>query len=405
MNKELFLKNAHIILKDKEIKNGFIKIVNDKIVLINDMNQFLKLHLSDNKKIIDLKHQVLMPGFIDPHVHGGYNHDFETSSKVDFSDFATKIAQEGVTSFCQATVTQSFDVLKKSFQLYQQWLQENKSSQTQAKQIGIHMEGPFLSKEKKGAHKLSLLQQPNQEMVAKLIKASGNNIKVITYALELDDLKLSFSKFLHQNHILASIGHSNILAKEFLAKYQKVKIHQVTHLHNGMSTYSHFTTGHGKEAGLVTAALLADDVYCELISDGIHNNKETVALTYKIKGYQKIILITDAMKAKGLKNGFYKLGPLDVYKDDYQVTLKDSNLLAGSVAKFDHCFRKFKEFTNANYVQMSHVSSLNAAKQLQVDHLVGSIEINKDADLVCLDNDDQVVLTISKGKIIFQKNV
>ena len=120
MNKELFLKNAHIILKDKEIKNGFIKIVNDKIVLINDMNQFLKLHLSDNKKIIDLKHQVLMPGFIDPHVHGGYNHDFETSSKVDFSDFATKIAQEGVTSFCQATVTQSFDVLKKSFQLYQQ---------------------------------------------------------------------------------------------------------------------------------------------------------------------------------------------------------------------------------------------------------------------------------------------
>lgn len=267
------------------------------------------------------------------------------------------------------------------------------------------MEGPFLCVEKKGAHKLDLLRKPDIKMMQELIKASKNNIKVITYALELDDSNVSFSKFLAQNNILASIGHSNILAKSFLKRIKKANINQVTHLNNGMSTYSHFTKGHGKEAGLVTGALLNNKVYTELISDGVHNNKESVQLVYKIKTYKKIILITDAMKAKGLENGFYKLGPLDVYKKNNQVTLKDSDMLAGSAASFDHCFRTFKTFCKASYVKMGHVASLNAAKQLKINHLVGSIAINKDADLVVLNHQNQVVLTISKGAIIFQKNV
>ncbi len=387
----MIFKNAKIVLEDKIIENGWIEI-DSKIKSINSGSTI--------KEGKDLKGKIIFPGFIDCHVHGGYGNEFENATFEAFNLFAKNIAKEGVTSFCQATVTQPVNIINKALSIYAEWFKkENKGAQ--ARQIGAHLEGPFISASKKGAHSEELLSDTNIKVMQNWIKLSGKNIKLITYAIERD--KDNFTKFLVKNNIIPSVGHSNCSAEEFITKGVKNGAKHITHLFNGMSTVSHFTKGNGQIAGLATGAMIDDSVLCELISDGIHINKETVQLVYKVKGPDGICLITDAMQAKGLKDGEYKLGPLTITKLGQSAKLKGTNILAGSVATYDHCFRTFKSFTGASLLAMTKVCSVNIAKQLGIFSKTGSITVGKNADLVILDKTGNVLETIVEGQIAYKK--
>ncbi|WP_342252637.1 N-acetylglucosamine-6-phosphate deacetylase [Spiroplasma endosymbiont of Amphibalanus improvisus] len=383
----MILYNAKIILEEKVINEGWLEIEDSQIKSINEGK-----YKGDG---IDLKNKVILPGFIDCHVHGGYGYDFESSDSAKFSAFAKKIASEGVTKYCQATVAQPYDLIESSLSNYAIWMNtENKGPQ--ARQIGAHLEGPFISEEKRGAHKVEYLKDADKKVFQKWIKASDKNIRLITYAIERD--KSNFTNFLLKNNVLPSVGHTNTTAKYFKAEGVDKGVTHVTHLFNAMSGVQQHNPG------VATQSLIDDRVVCELISDGIHVKEEVIKLIYRSKGFQKIIIVTDAMNAKGMPDGDYKLGPLDVEKHGQKVTLKGTDILAGSGATYDHCFRTMKKINDLDYSQMIYMSSINVSKQLNIFEQTGSIAVGKLADLVVLDKKDEVYLTITEGEIAFKNN-
>lgn len=385
----MIIKNIKIILLNKIIQNGWIEINKEKIISVNEG--------ATNKKGIDGKGNYLFPGFIDCHVHGGYGVDFEDATIDAFNLLAKKIASEGVTSYCQATVTQPDEITSKSLKVYSKWMkEENNKFLKQAKQIGCHIEGPFISLEKKGAHKAELIKKCDVKLMKKWISDSGNNIKIVTYAPE-SDANSKFVKFLVKNKIIASAGHSNCKSNIFEKKAFNYQCNHITHLFNAMSGVNQH------HPGLATAGLINNQVLCELISDGIHVKPDVIKLIYELKKDDGICLITDATKPKGLADGNYNLGPLETVKKGMKVIIKNTNNLAGSVATYDHCVRFFKKTTKINDIGLAKITSYNIAKQLKIDHLTGQIKPNLYADLVLLDKKYQVLKTIVHGQIVYQK--
>ena len=383
----MILKNTKIILEGSTIPQGWIGIQDNIIKQIEERDA-----PNFSGTVIDLQDLKVLPGFIDVHTHGGYGVAFETGTIEAFNTYAHNILKEGVTRFCQATVTLAVPVVSKLMHLYHDWI-INHNHGLQAKQIGIHIEGPFISAEKKGAHPLELLMQPNPDVLHEWIIDSGHNIKMVTFAPELAGD--SFYQLINDENITASAGHSNISAEKFLEHSINHNVHHVTHLFNGMSGV------HQHTPGLAVGALLNDSVLCEVIADGHHILPVVLELIYKIKGYKGICLISDSMMAKGLPDGEYMLGELQTVSKDGVSTIKGSTMIAGSVAKYDHCYRTFKNINRVDDEYMVYMSSINAARQLGIYNKTGSIAVNKLADLVILDHKDQVVMTIVEGRVVY----
>ncbi|AGR41126.1 N-acetylglucosamine-6-phosphate deacetylase [Spiroplasma taiwanense] len=381
----MIIKNAKIVLENEIIEKGWIEIENEIIKSINNGETDL-----DG---INANLNWLVPGFIDCHVHGGYGVDFETGTIEGYKKFAKLVAQEGITSYVQGSVTNSKKNNHKYFTEFKKFMKDQEK--LSSKCLGCHLEGPFISPEKKGAHELELLELPNINSLQELIELSDNNIKIVTFAPDLQDG--TFTKYLIENKIIPSAGHTNISFSDCRKDFN-LGVRHITHLFNGMSGVSQY------EPGLATWALYNDEILCELITDGIHIHPDTLKLIYKLKGPEKICIITDAMNAKGLSDGEYKLGNLEVIKKGMKVSLKESGLLAGAGATYDHNIRVMKKtIENLSMSDLIKMTSINIAKQLNIFEKTGSIEINKKADLVILNKDLFVEKTIIEGKISYEK--
>lgn len=379
----MIFKNAKIVLEERVINQGWIEINADKIVAFGEGEP--------TKPATDLNEQWILPGFIDCHVHGGYGVDFESGDENRFDHFSKNVVSEGVTSYIQGSVTNSVANNLKYMQSFSKFMSTKTFSG--AKCLGVHFEGPFISSERKGAHELELLQKPTVEAIQTLLTGNEGLIKTVTYAPELDNG--DFTRFLLANNILPSAGHSNILFKDFV-KFHQIGVKHITHLYNGMSGVSQ------RDPGLAAAGLYFDKILCELITDGIHVDPDMIRLTYKIKGYQGICIITDAMNAKGLPDGEYKLGNLHVIKEGIKVALADSGTLAGAGATFDHNVRMMLNYvSDLKMNELIHMTSINVAKQFQIFDKTGSIAVGKQADLVILNQDLEVVKTMVDGIILF----
>lgn len=381
----MILKNCQIICEDKIIKNGWIELKNNKIAKIQEGKTAI-----DG---IDLKNNIIIPGFIDIHVHGGYGIDLVNSNNDQWNYFAKNITSEGVTKFCPTFGTSSKQHLEKVIHFAGQYIEQQNNNQ--AKAVGIHLEGPFISNHFLGAHDLRFIVPPNIDWIKQWIKLSKNKIKIITYAIENQDG--TFTRFLKQNNIIPSVGHSNA---SFNSVINEIKngLSQFCHLHNAMSRYDH------RYPGVLPAGL-----YCnlpvELIADGVHVDSNIVGLTYKIKGPDQIILVTDSISAKAMKDGDYLLGNLQTFKTGSKVVLKNTNTLSGSAAQFNECFTNIIKWTNCSLIDAIKMSSVNAAKQLKIFDKTGSIKVNKLADLVVLNKKYQVLMTICEGQIIYNRGV
>ncbi|QGS51909.1 N-acetylglucosamine-6-phosphate deacetylase [Spiroplasma tabanidicola] len=381
----MIIKNASIILEDKTIKKGWLEIENKKILSINEGET--------NLEGIDLKGSFLLPGFIDCHVHGGYGVDFESGTIEAYHKFANLVTKEGITTYVQGSVTNSKENNIKYMSAFKKFMknQDLKS----AKCLGIHLEGPFISPAKKGAHELALLEPPNIKTLKELIELSDDNIRIITYAPDLQDG--GFTRYLIEHNILPSAGHTNTSVQDFLKDY-KLGVRHLTHLFNGMSGVSQ------QEPGLTTAGLYFDDILCEVITDSIHIQPDTLRLIYKIKGPKGMCIITDAMNAKGLPDGEYKLGNLPVIKEGMKVFLKENKALAGAGATYDHNVRvMLKEIPNLSLNNLIYMTSINIAKQLNIFDKTGNIEVGKFADLTVLNNEYQVEKTFVNGELVYEK--
>lgn len=377
------LKNVKILTPEGFI-SGNIAIEKDKIKGINFDPDFKGLTFSGTVYVV--------PGFIDEHIHGASGSDVMDGNYNSLKNIACTIVKEGVTSFLATTMTHKEEVILKALENVKHYV-ENPDSEG-AEVLGVHLEGPFLNPQACGAQDARFIVDPDVDKLRHYQETSGNLIKMVTVAPERPG-GIDLIKYCVNNGIIVSLGHTNATYQETYAAILAGATN-VTHCFNAMGAFHH------REVGLIGALLLHDELTAELIADGIHVSKEAIKLLYKIKGKEKIILVTDAMEAKGLPEGEYELGGQKVYVKHKTARLLNGTL-AGSVLKMDEAIKNMVRYVDADLEDIVQMASVNPAKRLGVYDRKGSIEFGKDADLVVLNENLDIIMTIVKGSICYCK--
>lgn len=376
-NVNVYVEGLGVVKKSVIVKDGKI----EKIVDNCDCPDLIEL--SEDK--------IVVPGFIDKHVHGGNNSDGMYSSLEDAKNISKIIASEGVTSYLITTMTQSKENITAALVNAKEFIE--KYNYEGAKPIGIHLEGPFISKKYKGAQIESCIVPCDVNVFKDYQEASGNNIKQVTLAYEENGKELV--NYLRDNNIVASLGHTDATCDQALEGV-KEGITSFTHTYNAMKPLHH------REAGVVGAALLADEAYCEMICDLIHLNKNAIKVLYKAKGKDKLIAITDGIEAKHLPDGQYQLGGQPVYVKNGEARLIDGTL-AGSTLLMNKGLRNIKQVLELSLEDTINFATKNPAINLGVYDSKGSIKEGKDADFAVIDKDFNVYMTVCEGNVVFEK--
>ncbi|MES2218033.1 MAG: N-acetylglucosamine-6-phosphate deacetylase [Pseudomonadota bacterium] len=337
----------------------------------------------------------IVPGFIDLHVHGARGHDVMDGTMTALSAISTTLAAEGTTAFLATTMTAAPTAIEQAVVTVRDFMQMQLKAQGAAI-LGIHLEGPFIAAAKMGAQPGDKILAPNVELMKKWQLLSGDNVKLVTLAPELPDSH-DLIDYLCSQHIVASIGHTNATYAETMTAINAGCTH-ATHLFNAMRGI------HQREPGTVTAALLAANVMVELILDGVHLHPAIVELVLKTKGIENIVLVTDAMRAKCLADGCYELGGQDVTVSKGEARLADGTL-AGSVLTMSSALQNMLEFTGCELRDALKMVAENPAKVLGLFDKKGSIAVGKDADIVVLDEELNVVLTVCGGEVVYRSPV
>ena len=336
----------------------------------------------ENGKIVDIElsdkktHFILMPGFIDIHTHGAVGVDFLESK--DWEKVGEFFYSQGVTTFFPTSVSTSLEKMLEFLDTAGE------------KGMYAHLEGPYISIEKKGAQNPEYIREATLEEIEKLLEYKS--LKTITLAPEVNDPKV-IEEF-ERNGVRVSLGHSNARYSETMEAH-RAGARRITHFPNALRSLHH------REIGISGAGLL-EDFYLELITDGIHVSKEMIKLLHKVKGCDRIILITDSISATGLEDGEYELGGLRVFVKDGTARLEDGTL-AGSTLTFSRGLRNFREFTGCSLKCLSKISSYNAAVHMELNGK-GRISKGFDADFVVLDMDLNIVEVYRNGRKFFQNS-
>lgn len=328
----------------------------------------------------------LTPGLIDLHVHGAAGSDVMDGTFDALQQISKALAKEGVTGFLATTMTAPNQKIEQVLATIAEY--DNAEG---AALLGVHLEGPFLAAKKKGAQ-ADFLQPPDIALFKKWQEIAQNKIKIVTLAPELKDA-LAFIQALTQMHVIISIGHTNATYAEAMAAIA-AGCSQATHVFNAMREL------HQREPGVACAVLLSDTVSVELIADGFHLHAAIVDLIYRLKHKDRILLITDAMRAKCLKDGSYELGGQTVTVKSNCATLADGTL-AGSTLRLPQAIHHMHEFTQCSLIDAIQMATENPARVLGLYQNKGSIEVGKDADLTIFDSHLNTMLTMRAGEKIF----
>lgn len=386
--KELLLKNAKIVLKDRVIE-GDILTADGIIRDIIDRKSPVKAETLEIENSIDLNGKYVVPGFIDVHIHGSNGADAMDGTVEALKTISSYIATKGTTKFLATTLTSSkeelINVLKIAADL------QNKEIDG-ATIFGVHMEGPYFDIEYKGAQNEKYMKPATEKEIKDYLDVKPGLVKMMSLSPHTEQ-SIETVKFLRENGVIVSVGHSAAKFNDVMKAVDAGLSHS-THTFNGMRGINH------REPGVAGAVLISDKINAEVIFDKIHIHPEIVRLMIKAKGTDKVVCITDAMAATGLPNGDYKLGELDVYVKDGEARLKSNDSLAGSVLTMDKAFKHVIELGYPIYEAVK-LTSTNAAIEFGLN--AGAIEVGKEADFTVLDDSYNVDMTIVNGNIKYQR--
>lgn len=390
MKKNILLRNSSIYTENGVIENGYLKI-SDRI--ISEAGSLEENPGSENFEIIELtsKHKII-PGMIDVHIHGVNGADTMDATPEALETMARALPGEGTTSFLATTITQEQAAIESALENAGHYMKNQRPGIAEA--VGIHLEGPFINKNKAGAQPQGHIIDPDLVLFEKWQALSHDTIRLVTLAPEQPGGE-QLIQHLKEHNIIASIGHSDATFAQ-VEEAIKSGLSHATHLYNQMSSFHH------REPGVVGAALLKDELMVEIISDGVHARPEAVKLAFRQKTANRLVLVTDSMRAKCLKNGTYDLGGQEVTVTDDKAVLADGTL-AGSILRMGQAFKNMIEFTGCSVADAISMSSTNSAKELGLFERKGSIKPGKDADIVVLDENNEIYMTFCRGQLAFKK--
>ena len=378
-NVDVYVEGLGVIKTDIGFENGIIKSIkeNENIESLHNFNENV----------------VIVPGFIDEHIHGANDADAMDGSLEALSKIANAVVKEGTTTFLATTMTQSPENIKNALSAVKEY--KLKNYKEGAELLGVHLEGPFISPKHIGAQPLEYVVKPSVEVFKEYEECSGNSIKIVSLAPEMEGAD-ELIKYLSEKGIVASIAHTGATYND-CERAISLGVSNVTH------TYNAQTGLHHRDAGVVGAALLKDELNCELICDTIHVSVPAIKLVIKNKPHDKVTLITDAMRAKYMPDGESNLGGQLVIVKNGEARLVNG-ALAGSVLKMNDAIKNVCTKAGVSFEDAIDFATANPAKNLGIFDSVGSIKVGKKANLTVLDkNSYEVLMTIRDGITVYKK--
>lgn len=377
----MIIKNASVFTEEGRFAKQDIFIKDGKFVVSAEE--------AVGEEIIDAKECFAVPGLTDIHFHGCMGHDFCDGTREAITAMAEYEASVGVTSIVPATMTLGEDTLQGICETAAAYVKEVKNDKA-ADLCGINMEGPFVAASKKGAQNGAYIRKPDVEMFDKLNRASGNMIKLVAIAPEVEDA-MEFIKEKKDETVL-SVAHTATDYDTAMEAFEKGATH-VTHLYNAMNPYTHRAPG-------PIAAAADSGAEVELICDGVHIHPAVVRTTFKIFGDDKVILISDSMMATGLEDGDYSLGGQAVKVVGNLATLADGTI-AGSATNLMDCMRTAVQKMHIPLESAVKCAAVNSAKSVGIYDKYGSITPGKVANVVLLKKNDLALeKVILRGKAL-----
>ncbi|MBR2385377.1 MAG: N-acetylglucosamine-6-phosphate deacetylase [Clostridia bacterium] len=378
-------KNVKAYLPDVGVVTTNIGFENGKIVYIGD-------DASQIEAIAEVD-GIVVPGFIDQHIHGAGGSDGMDGTEKDLQIISETVAREGTTAFLVTTMTQSPENISKALVAVKEVMQKGEFAGAEA--IGVHLEGPFISPKHVGAQPLEYVAKPSVEIFDEYDRLSGGNIKIVTLAPEQEG-GAELVEHLAKLGKVASIGHT-------ASKYADVESAVKVGAKNVTHTYNAQTALHHREVGVVGSAMLFDELNCELICDLIHLCAPAIRLVVKNKPHNKVTLITDAMRAKGMPDGISELGGQTVIVKNGEARLEDGTL-AGSVLKMNDAIKNVVTKVGVSFTDAIDFATKNPAENIGVLNERGTIEVGKRADFAVLNDSFEVLQTVVGGKIVYKNN-
>jgi N-acetylglucosamine-6-phosphate deacetylase len=374
---------GQVVLPEEILENGLVVLEDDRIVEIRAASRAPEF---EGIPFFDYGSNTIVPGFIDLHLHGAMGRDVMDGSPSGLEEIAAYQARHGVTGFVATTLAAPLSLLEKAVM----GVKEASAKLMPADILGLHLEGPFLSLEKKGAQNPEFIRPIDEDTMDAVLRPCGGLRTVISVAPEVAD-NLSFIPGLKEAGLVVSIGHSAANYELALMSFTRGITH-ATHLYNAMSGFL------PREPGVIGAVLDSDGVTAELIADGVHVHPAALRMAIRQKGVGRICLITDSLNAAGLGDGEYNVGGLEVIVGDGQARLKKGGALAGSILTMNRAVKNIIDWASLPVPQAVRMASLNPARVLGLDGRMGSIEVGKLANLAVLDRDFNAVATILGGR-------
>jgi N-acetylglucosamine-6-phosphate deacetylase len=383
------LRRARIVTHERTIAGADLLIDSGVIARIFESPSSESI---DAKSEIDLHGQTLWPGFIDVHVHGAAGVDAMDASALDLRRVAEFLARHGVTSWLPTLVPAPVEEYQRAVRAIEETMNGQEGSlRTQARVLGVHYEGPFVNSEQCGALRSEHFRTFKTIEDLDTLPTIQNEctIHMMTLAPEVEG-GIELIRELKKRNWIVSIGHTRA-NRNVLDEARDAGAHHMTHFMNAMTSLHH------RDLGAVGWGLIHDDVTIDMIADGIHLDREVLKLITRSKGVERVSLISDAIAAAGQGDGVYKIWGEQISVKDGR-TSNHRGSIAGSVIRMLDAVRMMLSLGFAES-DVARMSSLNPAQILEIDHECGSIEAGKRADLVAVDKDMNVRLTVIGGAI------
>jgi N-acetylglucosamine-6-phosphate deacetylase len=373
---------GNVILPDRVLQRGLVAIEDGVIQSVSEAG-------AGRQPTEDLGELYIAPGFIDVHTHGIAGADTMDGAQESLFLMARRFAAHGVTGFLATTMTQSLDVTTRAIREVRRYM-ERQEEQDQdhaptARVLGIHLEGPWISQEFKGAQNERFIVPPTEESVATILAEGNGAVKIVTLAPELPGAEQEMQTLRGQG-ICISMGHTGATYEQALRAVELGATH-VTHCFNGMTGLHH------RRPGAAGAALLCDRLLAELIADGIHVHPDVMRLVIQLKGRERVMLITDSMSATELADGIYALGGQEVFVRAGRASLGDGTL-AGSTLTLDRAVRNAVHLCGVPVHDAVYMASAVPAQAIGLGDRKGQIRAGYDADIAILNTDLQPVQVI-----------
>jgi N-acetylglucosamine-6-phosphate deacetylase len=384
-------KNASVFISDGDFVNASIYVNEGKVEAI--INSYESVSCAE---VIDCTDRLIVPGFIDIHIHGRCGFDTMNILKNpdEIYSLAKSMSGTGVTSFLPTTLTCDFDEYLQVLSHIAEYIDKQPKDCAQA--LGIYSESNYFNPVRTGAQNPDLLRAVTTDEIKKAVDAGKGKIRIFALAPELKNA-IDAIRLLSKQDIVVTMAHTDASYEEAKAAFV-AGMKNVTHIFNGMRPMSHL------ELGATGAGLYLNGLYCEAITDGMHILPEAVNLLFRMKPLDKIIMITDNVWIAGLEDGNYSLGGVPVVKEGNKLMVKSDERysLAGSCLTLNSALKNVIDFTNRSVSEILPCLTSNPAELIGVSDKKGSIKAGMDADLNVLSSGLDVLETYVEGKLIYK---